>query len=82
VASFPTTEKAQMRRCRIAQLYGRTISEAFEGGEVTGYVQGIRADFLSSPMRWVIMISQKDTTHRNPENDSRCVRSLISELHA
>ena len=78
MASFPTTEKAQMRRCRIAQLYGRTISEAFEGGEVTGYVQSIGADLLSSPMRWVIMISQKDTKRRNPENDSR----YVVELHA
>lgn len=82
LASFPTADKALMRRCRLAQLHGRTINEPLGSGEVTGYVQSIRADLFSSPMHWVITISLKDTKRPRPENNSRYVQWPISELHA
>jgi hypothetical protein len=71
-----------MRRCRLAQLRGRAITEAFEGGPVTGYVDSIRADLFTSPMQWLIGISLTDTKRPRAENNSRYVQSLIIDLHA
>ena len=68
MATFTTTDQAQMRRCRAAQLHGRTAREAFEaGGEsvpTTGYVHAIRPDFTATPLRWTIIIEAEKTARR------------------
>lgn len=77
MATFPTVDKAQMRRCRLAQLYGRSVSEAFEAGEVTGYVHSVQMDLLSSPPSWLLVISPKAAKRARPENSARFVQSLV-----
>jgi hypothetical protein len=68
LATFETTDLAQMRRCRGAQLHGGTVREAFQiAGErvpAAGYVHAIRPDFTSSPLRWTIVIEAEKTTLR------------------
>ena len=77
MANFPTTDKAQMRRCRLAQLHGRSISEVFEAGEVTGYIHSVKMDLLSSPPSWLLVISPKAAKRARPENSARFVQSLV-----
>ena len=79
LASFPTADRGQMRRCRIAQLRGITITESFDEGKVTGYVSSICPDLFSSPLSWIISISLKDAKRLS---GSSYARSLVSELHA
>ena len=77
MATFSTTDKAKMRRCRLAQLHSWSVSEAFDAGEVTGYVRSIQMDFLSSPPSWVVVISPEAAKRARPENISRYVQSLV-----
>ena len=57
LAKFETSDYAQMRRCRMAHLYGQTVDEMFEGGVVaTGFVDAVRPDLTSWPMRWTITV--------------------------
>ena len=77
LATFPTTDKAQTRRCRLAQLHGRFVSEVFEAGEVTGYIHSIRMDLLASPPCWFLVISPKAAKRARPENGARFVQTLV-----
>jgi hypothetical protein len=68
VATFITTDVAQMRRCRAAQLHGHTVREAFQTDServpAAGYVHAIRPDSTSSPLRWTIVIEGEKTARR------------------
>jgi hypothetical protein len=68
LATFETSDYAQMRRCRMAQLHGAMIEERFDGGAVGnqagGYVHAIRPDLTCWPLRWTILIeAQPIATH-------------------
>ncbi len=68
MATFITADVVQMRRCRGAQLHGRTVREAFETAEervpAVGYVHAIRPDFTASPLRSTIVIEGEKTARR------------------
>jgi hypothetical protein len=85
VATFETTDRAQVRRCRGAQLHGRIVNEAFQIARdpmpAAGYVHAIRPDLFASPLKWTIVIEgekttprQKDKHHLRKETDPRGTR--------
>lgn len=60
LATFETTDYAQMRRCRMAHLHGRPVDEMFEHGACAiGFIQTIRPDLTCWPLRWTITIAQQ-----------------------
>jgi hypothetical protein len=63
LAKYETTDYAQMRRCRMAHLYGRRVEEQFtsdEGGVlISGYIHSIRPDLTHWPLQWTITVSQQ-----------------------
>ena len=71
MATFVTSDLAQMRRCRGAQLHGRMVREAFQtaAGRVpaAGYVHAIRSKLTSSASQWTIVIEDDKTIRRRPE---------------
>lgn len=60
LATYETTSYAQMRRCRMAHLYGEMIDERFgdvsDSADVGGYVHTVRPDLTCWPLRWTITI--------------------------
>ena len=83
MAIFTTTDQAQMRRCRSAQLHGRRVREDFEADSepipVAGYVHAIRPDFMASPLQWTIVIEGEKTMRRqNPV----ILKPAAAALHA
>ena len=71
MATFVTTDLAQMRRCRGAQLHGRRVREAFQtaAGRVpaAGYVHAIRSVLTPSSSRWTIVIEGEKTMRQKSE---------------
>jgi hypothetical protein len=64
VAKFETTDYAQMRRCRMAHLYGRMVDEHFQREDaedvfVSGYIKMVSPDLTCWPVRWTITIEQQ-----------------------
>lgn len=67
MAKYETSVYAQMRRCRMAQLYSDTVDEHFGeagGAAVSGYVHSIRPELTSWPMRWTITIEPSPVESR------------------
>lgn len=68
MATYETTSYAQMRRCRMAHLYGKTIDERFSedvaGMAVGGYVHAIRPDFTRWPLSWSIIVEAEPVQSR------------------
>ncbi len=60
MAKYETTSYAQMRRCRMAHLYGEMVderfSEATDGAYIGGYVHAVRPDLTCWPLRWTITV--------------------------
>lgn len=60
MATYETTSYAQMRRCRMAHLYGEMIDERFsdetDSAYVGGYVHTVRPDLTCWPLRWSITV--------------------------
>ncbi|QUS39997.1 hypothetical protein RPMA_15040 [Tardiphaga alba] len=60
MAIYETTSYAQMRRCRMAHLYGEMIDERFSAASdstfVGGYVHAVRPDLTCWPLRWEIVV--------------------------
>lgn len=60
MATYETTSYAQMRRCRMAHLYGEMIDERFSGlaesAYAAGYVHMVRPDLTCWPLRWVVTV--------------------------
>jgi hypothetical protein len=83
MSAFVTTDQAQMRRCRGAQLHGRTVREAFQTDSdrvpASGYVHVIRPDCSSSPLRWTIIIEAEKTAQR-PKKTSALAETSSLQL--
>ena len=83
MAIFTTTDQAQMRRCRGAQLHGRRVRECFEDKRdpvpVVGYVHAIRPDFMASPLQWSIVIEGEKTMLRQ---STEVLKAASAALHA
>ena len=83
MAIFITTNQAQMRRCRSAQLHGRKVRESFEADSeavpVGGYVHAIRPDFMASPLQWTIVIEDEKTMRRQ---STEVLKGAAAALHA
>ena len=64
MATFQTTDYAQMRRCRMAHLHGDAVTEMFESGSAglvgSGFIHAIRPDLTCWPLRWTITIEHED----------------------
>ncbi len=65
LATYETTSYAQMRRCRMAHLYGKMIDERFsealessssDNAHVGGYVHSVRPDLTCWPLRWTVTV--------------------------
>lgn len=60
MAKYETSNYAQMRRCRVAQLHGEIIDERFsdatDSAFVGGYVHAIRPDLTCWPLRWTVTV--------------------------
>lgn len=70
LATYETTSYAQMRRCRMAHLYGEMIDERFgqasdtedsentasDSTAVGGYVHAVRPDLTCWPLRWTVTV--------------------------
>lgn len=63
---FRTTNRAQMRRCRMAYLHGEPVDEAFDLETeviiVSGYVRSVRPDLTSLPLKWFVTIEEEQAT--------------------
>jgi hypothetical protein len=62
LAKYETSDYAQMRRCRMAHLYGRRVDEHFKNDDggvlISGYIQAIRPELTCWPLQWTITIGQ------------------------
>lgn len=64
MAKFETSDYAQMRRCRMAHLYGRMVDEHFKREDaadvfVSGYIRMVTPDLTCWPVRWTITVEQQ-----------------------
>ena len=54
--TFETADQKEVRRFRIAQFNGRTVTVRSGGSTVTGYVRSVLESKSSVPARWTITI--------------------------
>jgi hypothetical protein len=54
--TFETTDQKDVRRFRIAQFNGRTVTVRSGGSTVTGHVRSVLESKSSIPVRWTITI--------------------------
>lgn len=56
--TFETTDQKEVRRFRIAQFNGRTVTVRSGGSTVTGHVRSVLENKSTIPQRWTITIVQ------------------------
>ncbi len=75
LSEYQITEYAQMRRCRMAQLYGEAITEDITVGTQTatvcGYVQAVKPDLTQWPLSWKVTIEAAPKAAGNPTTDRK-----------
>lgn len=54
--TFDTTDQREVRRFRIAQFNGRTVTVRSEGSAVTGHVRSVQEYKPNGAQRWTITI--------------------------
>ncbi|SHK81351.1 hypothetical protein SAMN05444159_4247 [Bradyrhizobium lablabi] len=56
MVTFETADQKEVRRFRIAQFNGRTVTVKSDGAPVTGHVRSVLESGESIPQRWTITI--------------------------
>lgn len=60
MSEFEIADYAQMRRCRLAQLLDKPVTEQLHAGDqvaiVHGYVRSVTPDLTRWPVRWFVTI--------------------------
>jgi hypothetical protein len=65
MATFEIADRAQMRRCRRAQLLGCILNELFEERAlISGYVRSIRPHLTPPTLRWTVTVLDEQTVPR------------------
>jgi hypothetical protein len=77
---FETNDAKEVRRCRIAQFNGRTVTVRPSGKPVTGIVRSILEHKSSIPSRWTITMTPSPPKIRNDvTRSSPRVRAVLPD---
>ena len=80
--TFGATDHREVRRFRIAQFNGRTVTVSSGGSTITGHVRSVLESESSIPQRWTITIVPTEpklkTTHYVPLPR---VRAFVEDLY-
>ena len=93
MATFEITDRAQMRRCRRAQLHGLMLNEpvesclenfpneSFEACSesifISGYVLAIRPHLMASSPRWTVTVADEKAVPKRTQAGDR-IRGIYS----
>jgi hypothetical protein len=58
--TFETTDQKEVRRFRIAQFNGRTVSTKDGGSTITGHVRSVHETRSSIPASWAITLVPRE----------------------
>ena len=80
--TFETTDQKEVRRFRIAQFNGRTVTVRPDGSPVKGHVRSVLEIKSSIPQRWAItIIPSAPKAEADAMRPAPRVRSFLEDFH-
>jgi hypothetical protein len=80
--TFETTDQKEVRRFRIAQFNGRTVTVRPDGSTVKGHVRSVLEIKSSIPQRWAItIIPSAPKAEADAMRPAPRVRSFLEDFH-